>query len=241
MKKTLLLLLITILFSTNGFSQAQVWGKSSAERVEYKDKLERASMPTEFQVYSLNMAALKSQLQQAPSEDALAGRSNVIVQFPSADGTLGNYRVYESSVMHPDLATRYQDIKTYVGQGIEDPTASIHISTTIFGLHTMTLSGKTGTIFIDPYTKDLNEYMIYKRADLRSTTSRTFSCQVEDAEGTTNTIPNLTGRATDGKYRTYRLAMACTIEYAQYHYTAAGLAGGTLAQKKAAVLAAMVV
>ena len=241
MKKTLLLLLITILFSTNSFSQAQVWSKSSPERVEYKEKLERASMPTEFQVFSLNMEALKSQLQQAPSQDNFAERSNVIVQFPSADGTLANYRIYESATMHPDLASRYQDIKTYVGQGIEDPTASIHISTTLFGLHTMTLSGKTGTFFIDPYTKDLNEYMIYKRADLRSTTSRTFSCQVEDAEGATNTIPNLTGRATDGKYRTYRLAMACTIEYAAYHVTAAGLGAGTLAQKKDAVLAAMVI
>jgi len=241
MKKTLLLSLITILFCANGYSQAQVWSKTSAERVEYKDKLERASMPTEFQVYSLNMAALKSQLQQAPSEDTADGRSNVIVQFPSADGTIANYRIYESSVMHPDLAARYQDIKTYEGQGIEDPTASIHISTTLFGLHTMTLSGKTGTMFIDPYTKDLNEYMVYRRADLRSTTSRTFSCNVEEAEGMTNTIPNLTGRATDGKFRTYRLAMACTIEYAAYHVTAAGLGAGTLAQKKAAVLAAMVV
>ena len=241
MKKTLLFLLITILFSTNSFSQAQIWSKSSTERVEYKEKLERASMPTDFQVYALNMAALKSQLQQAPSEDNFVGRSNVIIQFPSADGTLGNYRVYESSVMHPDLAARYQDIKTYVGQGVEDPTASIHISTTLFGLHTMTLSGKTGTIFIDPYTKDLNEYMVYKRADLRSTSSRTFSCNVEEAEGVTNTNPNLLGRATDGKYRTYRLAMACTIEYAAYHVTAAGVGAGTTAQKKAAVLAAMVV
>lgn len=241
MKKTLLLSLITILFSANSFSQAQIWSKSSAERVDYKEKLERATMPTEFQVYSLNIAALKSQLQQAPSEDTFSGRSNVIVQFPSADGTMGNYRVYESSVMHPDLAARYQDIKTYEGQGIEDPTASIHISTTIFGLHTMTLSGKTGTFFIDPYTKDLNEYMVYKRADLRSITSRTFACNVEEAEGVTNTNPNLAGRATDGKYRTYRLAMACTIEYAAYHVTAAGMGAGTLAQKKAAVLAAMVV
>ena len=35
--------------------------------------------------------------------------------------------------------------------------------------------------------------------------------------------------------------MACTIEYAAYHVNAAGLSGGTLAQKKAAVLSAMVV
>ena len=185
------------------------------------------------------MMALKSQLQQAPSKDNVAGRSNVIVQFPSPDGTIGSYRIYESSVMHPDLAVRYQDIKTYVGQGIEDPTASINISTTLFGLHAMMLSGKTGTTYIDPYTKDLNDYIVYSKANLRS--SRSFTCDVEEAEGFTNSTLNLTGKATDGKFRTYRLAMACTIEYAAYHVTAAGLGAGTLAQKKAAVLAAMVV
>jgi len=48
-------------------------------------------------------------------------------------------------------------------------------------------------------------------------------------------------RASNSLFKTYRLALACTIEYAAFHVSAAGLTGGTLAQKKAAVLAAMVV
>src|SRR5690606_9624554 len=43
----------------------------------------------------------------------------------------------------------------------------------------------------------------------------------------------------NGSLRKFRLAMACTIEYAAFHVNAAGLGAGTLAQKKAAVLAAM--
>ena len=238
MKKALLLL-TTILFSINSFSQAPIWSKSSVERIEYKEKVARKAMPTVFQVYSLDMTALKSQLLQAPSQDNFVGTSNVIVQFPSADGTLGNYRIYESAVMHPDLAVKYQDIKTYIGQGIEDPTASITISTTIFGLHTMTLSGKTGTTFIDPFTKDLKEYIIYNKSNLQDTNS--FTCEVKDTEELISKTPTFLGRATDGKFRTYRLAMACTIEYAAFHITAAGVGGGSLAVRKAAVLAAMVV
>ena len=237
MKKTLLL--VTILIFSNSYSQSQIWRKANEDRVALKEKLERASTPIEFQVFSLDMIALKAQLQQAPSQDNVAGRSNVIIQFPSSDGTIESYRIYESAVMHPDLAARYQDIKTYVGQGIEDPTASINISTTLFGLHAMVLSGKTGTTYIDPYTKDLNEYVVYKKSNLRS--SRSFTCDVEEAQGFTNAPLSLTTKATDSKFRTYRLAMACTIEYAAYHVTAAGLAAGTTAQKKAAVLAAMVV
>jgi len=46
-------------------------------------------------------------------------------------------------------------------------------------------------------------------------------------------------RSSNSLFKTYRLAMACTIEYAAFHVNAAGLGAGTLAQKKAAVLAAM--
>ena len=239
MKKTLLLLL-TILSCINSFSQARIWSKSSEERVTLKDKIVRASVPTEFDVYSLDMVALKAQLDLAPSQANFTTSSNLIIPFPSPDGTIGHYRIYEatSTVMHPDLASRYQDIKAYVGQGIEDTSASIHISTTLFGLHAMTLSGITGTTYIDPYTKDLNEYMVYSKSNLRS--SRAFSCEVKD-DADKNSNPDFTTLASDSKFRTYRLAMACTIEYAAYHVTAAGLGGGTLAQKKAAVLAAMVV
>ena len=137
MKKTLLL--VTILIFSNSYSQSQIWRKANEDRVALKEKLERASTPIEFQVFSLDMIALKAQLQQAPSQDNVAGRSNVIIQFPSSDGTIESYRIYESAVMHPDLAARYQDIKTYVGQGIEDPTASINISTTLFGLHAIVI------------------------------------------------------------------------------------------------------
>ncbi len=238
--KKILLLLLTILFSVNSFSQDQIWSKSSEERVALKDKLVRSSIPTEFDIYSLDMDALKSQLVLAPSQDNFTASSNVIIPFPSPDGTINHYRIYESTatVMHPDLSARYQDIKAYVGQGIEDPSASIQISTTLFGLHTMTLSGKTGTTYIDPYTKDLSEYMVYSKSNLRST--RAFSCEVAGTVDK-NSNPDLTTLASDSKFRTYRLAMACTIEYAAYHVTAAGLDAGTLAQKKAAVLAAMVV
>jgi subtilisin-like proprotein convertase family protein len=239
MTKKLLMSILTVFLFANGYAQNALWSKVSSESVSVEEKLKRDSMPIEFQTYSLDLAALKYQLQQAPSQGSHDGRSNVIVQFPNSDGKMSSYRVYESTVMHPDLAARYQDIKTYVGQGIEDPTATINFSTTVFGLHTMTLSGKTGTTYIDPYTKDLGAYMVYSKDKLQ--TSRTFSCGVEDAPGFSSGSLNNEGRATDGKFRTYRLAMACTIEYAAYHVTAAGLGAGTLAQKKAAVLAAMVV
>jgi hypothetical protein len=167
--------------------------------------------------------------------------SNVIIAFPNPQGKLENYRIYESSVMAPELAKKYPEIQAYIGQGIDDPTAKIHLTTTIFGLHTMTLSGR-GTFYIDPYTKDVKNYIVYDKSDL--TAPRNFECHVQDSATNSEEFIGTPPPASDGRFRTYRLAMACTIEYAAFHVNAAVAAGtlsptATTAQKKAAVLAAM--
>lgn len=234
MKKILLLTVIAIFAFASGYSQTALWTKTSEERLSVLEKADRSSTPREYQLFQLNLVGLKSQLQSAPSREN-GTVSNVIIAFPNAEGKLENYRIYEASVMESSLAASHPEIQSYVGQGIDDPTSKIHFTTTIFGLHTMTLSGR-GTYYIDPYTTDLQNYIVYNKSSL--TSSRNFECLVEESD---ETPPPPSLLASDGKFRTYRLAMACTIEYAAYHISAAGLTGGTLAQKKAAVLAAMVV
>ena len=240
MKKQLLFVAIAFCAFASSYGQSSLWTKVSQEKIRMYEKMERSSQPQKFELFSLDLAALKSKLQTAPSRQNFNGLSNVIVAFPNPDGKLENYRVYESPVMDPALAAKYPDIKSYIGKGIDDPTATINFSVTIFGLHTMTLSGKTGTSYIDTYTKDLNNYIVYPREGL--VTNRSFSCMVQDDhEQVSGKILQDTSLAlaSDGNYRVYRLAMACTIEYAAYHVNAAGVSSGTLAQKKAAVLAAM--
>lgn len=239
MKKTLLLTLIAVLFFTNSNGQISLWEKVSQGKVDNLPKMDRASIPTTFELYSLNFNALKTQLQNAPLASNNI-QSNVIVAFPNSNGEIQNYRIYEAPIMEAGLAAKFTDIKSYSGKGIEDPTASIRFSTTLFGLHVMSLSGNSGTFYIDTYTKDLNNYIVYNRKNI--TSGRTFSCLVEDdAEAiASKTNPNVT-LVNDGIFRVYRLAMACTIEYAAFHVNRAGLGAGTLVQKKAAVLAAMVV
>src|SRR5690606_4716475 len=152
------------------------------------------------------------------------------------------FRVYEASIMHKELADRYPDIKSYIGIGLDDKTAMIRFSTTIFGFHGMTFSCKSGTSYIDAYTTDLNYYIVYAKKN--TMTTNPFECLVESTEDPENEVffsprNNTQALANNGIFRTYRLAMACTIEYAAFHVNAAGLNGGTESQKKAAVLAAM--
>ncbi len=240
MKKVLLLILLALFTFGGTNAQGNAWSKISKDRVSSLDKVDRASMPVQFETYSLDFPALKSALQAAPSRDS--GVSTQLVSFPNPDGKMEKFAMYQTQVMHPELAARHPDIKTYIGKGIDDPNATINISTTLYGFHGMTLTSEKGTWYIDPYTKDLGNYIVYQKKDLvyNSTTQCLVVDEPRDASQEVYVNPEML-RASDGKFRTYRLAMACTIEYAAYHVSAAGVGTGTLAQKKAAVMAAMVV
>ena len=229
------------MFYGNSFSQSSFWTKTNSSQVT-SELVARDSHPNEFLVYSLNLDRLKAKLALAPSRNFIGQESNLIVDFPNPQGEMQHYRIYEASVLHPELAARHPEIQSYVGKGIEDKTATIRFSVTLFGLHTMTFSGVNGTSYIDTYTKDLKNYMVYSRSQL--TTTRGFSCGVVDhASDLDPTLPDNPEvfRANNSLFKTYRLALACTIEYAAFHVNAAGVSGGTLVQKKAAVLAAMTV
>lgn len=238
MKK--LLPVFILFFTFTAFSQKQ-WSEISADQISNLSKVDRASFPKAYKLFSVDFENVKVQLSQAPKDDS-AVLSTIICSFPDADGELINYRMYETSTLHPDLAAKFSDIKTYTGQGIKNPTATINISTTIFGLHAQILSGDKPTVLIDTYTKDNQNYIVYEKKSLISA-PRITKCYVIGEESKNILIDqNVTAaRANDSQYRTYRLAMACTIEYAAYHITAAGLNTATLAQKKSAVLAAMTV
>ncbi len=238
MRNTVLLFSVFIFF--NSFGQNALWNKVSEEATKSLIKMDRASMPSQYELYSLNLDLLKSRLSKAPLDSSTAS-SNVVIAFPNPNGALEEYKIYEAPIMEKGLADKFPNLKTYTGKSTKNPAETIRFSITVFGLHVMSLSGENGTFYIDTYTKDLSHYIVYKRQDVNATKS--FHCDVIDSssEKFRSIQSSIQNRASDGFFRTYRLAMACTIEYAAFHITAAGLGGGTLAQKKAAVLSAMII
>lgn len=218
-------------------AQQNLWERTSDKNLLAQQKLERVSVPKHFTIYHLNLNTLKQSLQQAP----LRGSSQVsqlVLPFPDADDIIKHYRIYEAPVMDAALSAKYPGLKSYVGQGVEEPAATIRFSITPFGLHNMALTAG-GTTYTDPYTTDLQYYIVYKREGL--TTPRSFYCGVANAAqpNTKSAFTPLSTQSNDGVMRTYRLAMACTIEYAAFHINAAGLAGAPPEEQKEAVLAAM--
>ncbi|RDI10327.1 reprolysin-like metallopeptidase [Flavobacterium sp. AG291] len=240
MKKRLLIVMASVVFMSGAYAQNALWNRTEGKNISPTELSDRASVPSEYHLYQLNLPLLKSQLANAPMRGGKVA-SGVIIQFPDGNGELKSFKMFEAPVMQPGLAAKYPDMKSYVGQGIDNPAEVIRLSVTRYGLHTM-LSTNEGTAYTDPYTKDGLTSISYKRASVEP---RTFYCGVTETTSkkkTKNleTMP-FSVTATDGQLRTYRLAMACTIEYAAFHIQAAALTGGTIAQQTEAVLAAMVV
>ena len=137
-------------------------------------KVRRSSFPTNYELFQLDLNSLKTSLLAAPMRDG-KGKSKLIIELPNAEGQLEHFRVVETPCMEPALAAKYPMIKAYAVQGIQDPTAVARFSVTQFGLHSMTLSGEKSTVFIDPYTEDRANYIVYAKNSLVKNGSN-FEC-----------------------------------------------------------------
>lgn len=237
------LLYLCFSFTTGIMAQAQspIWNRISNTQLPADKVLVRTSMPDEYQLFSLKLPLLKQQLQSAPSRSQ-GGVSTVIVAMPNGKGELKNFAIYKAPALQGSAAALHADIQTYAGRGVDNPSETIRFSITRYGLHSMMFANGE-TFYIDPYTINLSNYIVYSKKSITST--RSFYCGFDEVNvssaSRTFGPAGQSARASDGVLRTYRLAMACTVEYAAFHINAAGLNNATLAQKKAAVLAAMVV
>jgi len=165
-------------------------------------------------LFQLDVSQLKSNLTNAPKRFSNSGRAGVVVSFPNADGQLESFRVMESPNMAPELAARYPDIKSYAGQGIENPASTIYFSISPLGFQSMVIKADQSAVFIEPYTTDLSSYAVYRKSD-KAASLDSFACRVIDnvhAQVENAARPN----ADDALLRTFRLAMSVTGEYTTY-------------------------
>jgi subtilisin-like proprotein convertase family protein len=241
MKKITLLLVAFGVFTVYA-QQNSPWQSVEKYSLQTVSKIERTNVIIKFDTYALNLSAFKSQLQNAPLRGVNSIISSHITYFPNTEGEIQPYRIYEAPVMHNDLQEQFPDIRSYVGVAVNNKFSTVRFSISRFGVHAMILSPK-GTVYIDPYTADLNHYMVYRKKDAISSSS--FECLTAETEINTDKPAYFSPKnaydieSNTGIFRTYRLGLACTIEYAQYHINLAGVSTGTVAERDNAVLSAM--
>ena len=131
-----------------------------------------------------------------------------------------DFNVISSSALAPGLASKYSEIKSYIIKAINDERVQGRIDVTYQGFHAMIQKG-ADLVFIDPaLDKNTINYIVYKKTDLVRTNN--FACLVNDeSEKESLNFDSNDIRVSDNNFITYRIAISCTGEYAQFH-------GGTI-------------
>lgn len=230
--KAICLLVLTVL-SVSVQSQNKLWNRIEKPSSTFRVKADRWA--SHYVPLHLTLNKMKDYLAQAPDESSVKARnSSFIFELPMPDGSFSSFRMVESPIMEKGLAKAFPFIKTYAGQGIDDPTATLRIDYTQFGFHAMMLSAG-GSVFIDPVDRNnTSEYISYYKKDaLRQDLTQECLLDNGDEHIADADLGAKSGKTTiQGELRTYRLALACTGEYAAYH-------GGTVAGALAGMITTM--
>ncbi len=202
---------------------------------------EQLLQPTNYLLAKLDIPNFRALQSGIPTEDQ---QSYPVIELPNPAGELESYYIFESPMMAMELANKFPEIKTYTLVHTQNPIITGKADFTYWGFHAKIFNGKN-TYFIDPYKRYNNEwYFVYYKKDYTIPANERMQCLIDEeiVESEIHSgepvrdsnLPQLKGqRKTFGtEKRTYRLALACTEEYA----AAVGGANPT----KASVLSAMV-
>jgi hypothetical protein len=216
---TLFLACVAAPLATGGASPDKLWQTVDQVPAD-KPGAVGAIRPARFQAFTADTAALRSVLANAPQEftSARAPLERTEITLPKPDGTFARFEIEATPVMEPELAAKFPEIKAYRGRGIDDPAASLRLDLNGRTLHAQVLS-PSGAYYIDPYWQlDGSLYMSYHKSDLSP--KEGWKCHVEDAGLDPQVVESMaaTDNAGSGKQlRTYRLALATSIRYSQFH------------------------
>ncbi len=217
--------IIALLFVSLSSAQKQenIWSKTSNDKINKENVIFYKSIPKNSTLVSLDFRALQFRLLNTPERGFSSDSEGVRINFPNQEGVFESYSIKEASVMSSELQSQFPKIRAYVGKGIDNPSALIRFSVSPEkGLSSMVLSDKK-TVFIESYSADLNNYIVFTNTQ-EDVYNETFVCETEYVRSEFNITDeefNALRNANDGILRTYRLALACTVEYSQFH-------GGTL-------------
>ncbi|PQJ75905.1 reprolysin-like metallopeptidase [Polaribacter gangjinensis] len=230
-------LAITLFFAHSIHSQ-KFW--NALQKLEYvpssQQVYQKDNFPKAYKIVQFDIDFFKKSI------GVKAKSAQQIIELPDATGKMKRFSIIETSNFEPALQQKFPEIKSFSAQGIDDKTSVAKISLGTDGFHAVIFSATQETLYIDPYTKDNKSYLVYKRSSL-SPEDENFTCLVEEtvsktpfSYATSAKTPN------DGKLRTYRLALVCSGEYADFHLSASQQnipSTATDQVKKAAVLSAM--
>ena len=228
MKKTLLLFFSLFVLNVTFSQTDKAWSTYKGQNIIISKTAERESFPVDFTLMELDLNSLRQVALTAPIR-SIENRSNVIISIPNSDGKIERYRIHEASNFDDELQAQFPEIRSYVGQGIDDKYAVLRMSLDPRGIQTMVLRAGKPAEFMEPYSQDGKIYAVYSSSRKRG--KLPFTCSTPEQVLTNDlATPEVTARSSAGSLLTFRLALSCNGEYANHF-------GATNATNVALVLA----
>jgi subtilisin-like proprotein convertase family protein len=221
MKKTIILLLV-FLYSTLSISQdASIWKKTVNQTTALTSKNGAGVVAFYLDQDQLALTLKKTN-----------GMAGIELVVPNAKGDIERYLIRENSNFDAELQEQYPDIRSYSGQSISDPTATLSLSVSPQGIQTMVLRGDVGSEFVEQNPDDKGSYIVFSGAS-RNKGGLPLNCTTNDVAIAKNVFAKTAKSTANNRiFKTLKLALSCTGEYAQFH-------GGTLAGALAGMNATM--
>lgn len=206
-------LIVFIILSVSVPAQQNFWSDISlSNRGLIKQKF------TDFgkvRTLSLNEPGLNTYLKKAPLEFSGPGANDrLLLALPMPDGSFQLFAVQKTLLFEPALAQAFPGIETWGGQGVDDPGAIIKLDFTPQGFHAMILSAKTGVTYINPVSQGGNTYISFAKKDATPPDfmENIISSKKKQAVRTEAPLPQ---QCLGDTLFSYRIAVACTGEYAR--------------------------
>lgn len=163
------------------------------------------------------------------------GNSSAVIELPTPEGTFKKFLITPTILMEEGLSSKFPQIKAFNAEGIDDPYASGKLDWTEFGFHAI-IRTASGDVFIDPYSRDnTGNYIVYYSKDFKKDPqhilpeNEVLGTALQPASQKSSSAVYCVG----DQLRTFRLAVACTGEYAK---AATGKTSPTKAQTLSAVV-----
>lgn len=206
-----------LLACTTAAQSGAIWSPSTAS--QWLSRGEQRIQAERGRVLALDIAALRGVLRAATAEGYM--------DLPLPEGGTRSFRFWPNGLMAPELAQRYPGIRTFSGVAVDDPGTRLRMDITPQGFHAMVLDPADGDWFIDPYISgEPGVCITYRKKHFRKVQPDvTHGCGYEAVNDVPAEMARTQewmaqmqdGRLGDCLLRTYRLALACTGEYANFH------------------------
>lgn len=221
MKRILLSLLMITSFFQSYSQKENGWKFIDKSTFDSTKAIRKSTLPSDYQLFEFNYQKFKSILINVPKRENFTGISNVIVAIPNPNGGIDQYRIVEASIFEDNLQLKFPEIRSFAGQGVNDPSNTIRFSVSPYnGLSAIVRSSSEETTYIiDPLSMDYKTFIVYDRAKSNKSDGE-FICTTDDAVrkfgNPSENFDNSYRSADDSNLRRFRMVQSCTGEYANY-------------------------